>query len=268
MNKLFRCFLFAVATAGLAAPAFAGELSVRIADGRATVIAKDVTLRQILAEWARVGNTRIVNGEKMTGGPITLELVDVPEKDALDILLRTAAGYLTGPRPAGSAGASMYDRVMILATSRPVVNPVSSPPSPFGTRSALPNMPFQPPPDDDDGDPGDQGPMPPPGMAPGTQPFPGPPRGVPFPGATPNPNAGPPNAAPNPNFVPFDPNNPNAPPGANPNAPVTAPRPGMLPQGPQQMPINPYSPMGRQPNPNGRGGQQDQQDQQDQEGAE
>ena len=253
MTKLFRCFLFAVVTAGLAAPAFAGELSVKIADGRATVIAKDVTLRQILAEWARVGNTRIVNGEKMAGGPITLELVDVPEKDALDILLRTAAGYLTGPRPAGSPGASMYDRVMILATSRPVVNPVSSPPSPFGTRSALPNMPPQPPPDDDDGEPGDQGPMPPPGMQPGTQQFPGAPRGVPFPGPTPNANP----MQPAPNAMPMDPNNPAMMPPNN-NAPVTAPRPGMLPQGPQQMPINPYSPMGRPPNPNGRGGGEDQ----------
>jgi hypothetical protein len=248
MHKLFRCFLFAVATAGLAAPALAGELTVKIADGRATVIAKDVTLRQILAEWSRVGNTRIVNGEKMAGGPITLELVDMPEKDALDILLRTAAGYLTGPRPAGTPGASLYDRVMILATSRPVVNPVSSPPSPFNGRAALSNMPVQPPPDDDDGEPGDQNPVPPPGMVPGMQAFPGAPRGVPQPGPTPIPNAN-----------QIDPNtNPNNILTPNTNAPVTAPRPGMLPQAPQQMPINPYSPMGRPQPPTGRGGGGDQ----------
>jgi len=256
MHKFFRCFLLAVTTLGLAGPAFAGELTVKLADGKATVIAKDVTVRQILAEWARVGNTRIVGAEKMTGGPVTLELVDMPEKDALDIILRTAAGYLTGPRPAGTPGASLYDRVMILATSRPPVNPVSTPPpSPFGNRPALNNMPVQPPPDDDDGEPGDQGPMPPPGMQPGMQQFPGAPRGVPFPGPTPNPNA-----VPNPTTVPFEQNIPAASP--NPNAPVTAPRPGQLPQQPQQMPINPYSPMGRpqqpQPQPTGRGGNIDQ----------
>jgi hypothetical protein len=237
MHKLFRCALFAVATAGFASSAAAGELTVKIAGGRATVIAKDVTLRQILAEWARVGNTRVVNGEKLVGGPMTLELVDVPEKDALDILLRSAAGYMTGPRPAGVAGASLYDRVMILATSRPPASTGSAaPPSPFSNRTAIQQLP-QAPPDDDDGEPGDQGPVPPPGM----MPFPGanPNQGMPFPGQPPG--------VPNTN-----PNNPNA----NPNQPAnTAPRPGMLPQPqPQQMPVNPYSPMGRPAPPNGRGG--------------
>jgi hypothetical protein len=250
MHKLFRCFLFAVAVTGLASSASAGELTVKIANGRATVIAKDVTLRQILAEWARVGSTRIVNAEKLLGGPINLELVDMPEKDVLDTLLRTAAGYLTGPRPAGAPGASLYDRVMILATSRPPANTVSAPPTPFGNRPAFNQLPVQPPPDDDDGEPGDQGPVPPAGTPAGMQQFPGAPRNVPMPGPTPGINV-------------IDPNNPNANPAVNPNAPVTAPRPGMLPQ-PQQTPINPYSPMGRptNPNPNGRGGGGD-----DQEGA-
>jgi hypothetical protein len=245
MQKFFRCLVFAVA--GLsAATATAGELIVKIADGRATVIAKDVTVRQILAEWARVGDTRMVNGEKVAGGPISLELVDVPEKDALDILLRTAAGYVTGPRPAGAAGASLYDRVMILATSRAPAPTAAAAPTPFNPRQALQQI-QQPPPDDDDGEPLDQGPVPPPGM----QPFPGPNdpnqnapfagQGVPFPGPTPGIQ------------------NPNADPNANPNVPaqqlpVTSPRPGLLPQQPQPTPINPYSPMGRPTNPNGRGG--------------
>ena len=45
-----------------------------MANGRVTLVAKDVTVREILAEWARVGQTRIVNAEKLTGGPVTLEL--------------------------------------------------------------------------------------------------------------------------------------------------------------------------------------------------
>jgi hypothetical protein len=247
MHKLFRCALFAVATAGLVSTATAGELTVKIAGGRATVIAKDVTLRQILAEWARVGDTRVVNGEKLVGGPITLELVDVPEKDALDILLRSAAGYMTGPRPAGVAGASLYDRVMILATSRPPASTgVAAAPSPFN-RPALQQM--QPPPDDDDGEPNDQGPVPPPGMLPFPGPN-GPNQGTPFPGA-PNPNANPNNPNANPNNPNANPNNPNAVPN---QVPTTSPRPGMLPQQPQPMPVNPYSPMGRPTSPNGRGG--------------
>ena len=73
MKKLL-CLVFALATSGVASAAVAGELSVKIANGRATVIAKDVPVRQILAEWGRVGETKVVNAEKIVGGPITLEL--------------------------------------------------------------------------------------------------------------------------------------------------------------------------------------------------
>jgi hypothetical protein len=239
MQKLFRCLFFAVAVAGVAAVADAGELTVKIADGRATVIARDVPVRQILAEWARVGNTKIVHAEKLTGGPISLELVDVPEKDALDILLRSAAGYLAAPRPdATVAGASQFDRVIILATSRPPA-PTASVPAPFNiARPALTQMPPQAPPDDVD--PGDQGPNGPNGPPPGMQ---GPP---PAPGMqTPG--------------MPFPPpgvQGPNANPNVPNQQPVTSPRPGMLPQPPQQqVPPNPYAP-GVKPIPNRPGGEQ------------
>jgi hypothetical protein len=223
MQKLFRCFLFAVAVTGVASVAAAGELTVKIADGRATVIAKDVPVRQILAEWARVGNTKVVGAEKLMGGPISLELVDVPEKDALDILLRSAAGYLAAPRPPAVVGASQFDRVLILATSRPPAA-TASVPQPFNVnRPALTQMP-QPPPDDDNGEPSD-GPNPPPGMQ-----GPVPPPGMATPGM-PVPPAG----MQNPNAVPNQPQQP----------PMTAPRPGLLPQPQQQVPPNPYAPGGR-----------------------
>ena len=66
-------------------------MHVAIANGRVTVVAKDATLRQILAEWARVGQVKIVNLERVPGGPITLELPNMPEAQALDMLL--ALGY-------------------------------------------------------------------------------------------------------------------------------------------------------------------------------
>jgi len=119
MRKQILCLVCGLAFLGTAAAAAAGELSVTIANGRATVIAKDVPVRQILAEWAKVGATKVVGAERLPGGPVTLELVDVPEKEALDILLRTAAGYIAAPRPAEVAGASQYDRVIIMATSKP-----------------------------------------------------------------------------------------------------------------------------------------------------
>ena len=123
-NILLRgAFVAALATAfslpsGLSGPAFAGELKLSMQNGRVTIIADNVPLRQILQEWARVGQTTIVNADKMTGPAITLQLVDAPERDALDILLRSASGYIAAPRPVPLANAAFYDRVTIMATSR------------------------------------------------------------------------------------------------------------------------------------------------------
>ena len=112
-------------------------------DGRVTLIADNVPLRQILQEWARVGQTKIVNAEKMNGPNLTIQLVNMPERDALDILLRSAAGYIAAPRPVALPGAAIFDRVTIMATSR----------APAATASAAPPPTFQRPPQPiDDGD--------------------------------------------------------------------------------------------------------------------
>ena len=87
------------------------------------IVATDTPLRQILAEWAKVGGTRIVNAERVAGPPVTLQLQQVPEQQALAVLLRSVAGYLAAPRRAGGAGASHYESVMILATSTPSGTP-------------------------------------------------------------------------------------------------------------------------------------------------
>lgn len=106
-----------------AAPASAAELRLEIADGYVTLVAADTPLRQILAEWARVGGTRIVNAERVAGPPVTIQLQRVPEQQALAVLLRSVAGYLAAPRRAGSPGASAYESVMILPTSTPPATP-------------------------------------------------------------------------------------------------------------------------------------------------
>ena len=113
-------------------------------DGRVTVIADNVPLRQILQEWSRIGQAKIVNAEKLTGPNLTIQLVNMPEREVLDILLRSAAGYIAAPRPVALAGRRLYNRVTIMATSRPpAVSASASPPPP----------PFQRPPQPiDDGD--------------------------------------------------------------------------------------------------------------------
>lgn len=105
------------------------QLTLQISDGRVTLDANNVPARQILSEWARIGGTKIVGGDKVTGTPLTIKLVDVPEKQALDIILRNVAGFMAAPRLASATpGASAYDRILIMATSS------TPPPAPAAAR--------------------------------------------------------------------------------------------------------------------------------------
>jgi hypothetical protein len=91
--------------------------TVTIHDGLATVVARDATVAEVLDQWARAGGTAIVNGEKMSAQRVTIELIDVPEKEALDVVLRSAAAYIAIERSAASPGVSKYGKIVILATS-------------------------------------------------------------------------------------------------------------------------------------------------------
>jgi len=99
-----------------ALPANAQQMNLQIANGKVTLDATNVQARQILAEWSRIGGTKVVGAEKITGAPLTLKLVDMPERQALDIILRNVAGFIAAPRTA-SNGASTYDRILVMATS-------------------------------------------------------------------------------------------------------------------------------------------------------
>ena len=60
--------LLALTIAVVALPAAArAEVQLSIANGNVSIIATDATVREILAEWARVGGTVIVNGDKVVG---------------------------------------------------------------------------------------------------------------------------------------------------------------------------------------------------------
>ena len=117
--------LFAVALPSAAA----AEVQVSLANGRVSVTAKDATVRQILAEWSKVGQVKIVNAERIPGGPLTLELKDMPEEQALDLLLRSVAGYMAAPRPDVLPNASRFDRVIVMATAAVPRAPVAASPA-------------------------------------------------------------------------------------------------------------------------------------------
>lgn len=118
------------------------QQSVTIAfdGGRVTLSAQNAPVRAILAEWSRLGGATIVNGDRVIGPPVTLELSGVPERQALDIVLRNVAGYMLAPRPAGATGASSFDRILILATS---AAPPTPPPA--AANATAPRRPLQPP---------------------------------------------------------------------------------------------------------------------------
>jgi len=191
----------AAAVMSVAATASA-DVQLSIQNGRVTLVAKDATVRQILAEWARVGQTRIVNGERIPGGPVTLELRDVSEQQALRVLLRSLGGYVTAPRATVVADASVFDRIVVMPVTAsappPPSNAPAPPPAPFAAFQPPPQFQPQLPPDDDRDDavppqtpqPGNRGPVfvfpPPAGVnqpPQGTQPQPLRPPAGSFPGA-------------------------------------------------------------------------------------
>jgi hypothetical protein len=105
-------------------------LELTFADGLVTLVARGVTVPEIMGEWARKGGSRVTNAEKLTGGPVSYEFHNVPEAVVLQSVLRSAAGYIAAPRRAGGpVGASTLEQVMILPTSRPSANAVITMPT-------------------------------------------------------------------------------------------------------------------------------------------
>jgi hypothetical protein len=92
-------------------------LSLQIRDGQVTIKAQNIPLRTILAEWARIGGTNVIGADRVAGAPVTVELTAVPEQEALEVLLRNVSGYMLAFRPAGSQGASLYNRILIMPPS-------------------------------------------------------------------------------------------------------------------------------------------------------
>ena len=126
----------------VALPAAAQQpVTIQFNAGRVTLQARNAPVRTILSEWARLGGAMVVNGDRVAGAPVTLDLTDVTERQALDIILRGVAGYMLAPRPAGSVGASAFDRIMILPTSAAPPNP-APPPLAVGRRPAVPRPPL------------------------------------------------------------------------------------------------------------------------------
>jgi hypothetical protein len=106
------------------------KLDVSFKDGLVTIVAENVTVREILAEWARKGGSKVVNAERLGGNQIPiLEYRDRPEMEVLRSLLRDAPGYAAAPRvETTAAGQSSVGAIFVLATRSVATSnaPVSS----------------------------------------------------------------------------------------------------------------------------------------------
>ena len=146
--------LILAAAAGLiAASTASADVHLTMQNGRVSIVAKDATVRQILTEWARVGQTKIVNVERIPGGLVSIELNNVPESQALEVLLRAMSGYIAAPRAVGVANLSQFDRIIVMPTLAGARAPATAAaPAPVFQQSPQFN---QPPPvaDDDDDEP-------------------------------------------------------------------------------------------------------------------
>ena len=241
-----RTLLIAALSFFAAAPASAQQLRVSFDEGLVSVDANAVPVRQILNEWAKQGGTKVVGVERITGAPLTIKLLNVPESRALEVILRNVAGYMAAPRAAAAGtGASMYDRILVMATSTAPPPAVAARPVPqnqgiAGTQRFVP--PRQQPSDDEKEEEDPNPPSPPvftfpqqpgmvqPGVFNNTANVNGQPMVV-------NPAAG---GAQNITINP----QPSQPPGY-PTMPVGSPTPGMISAPPPQ-PAQPVRPPGRQ----------------------
>lgn len=132
---MVRLAVFGALTWLLAASTSSADVQLSIQNGRVSLVAKDATPRQILSEWARVGQTSVVNVERVPGGPLTLEITNVPEQQALDIVLRAVSGYLLAPRAVPASNLSQFDRIIVMPAS---VAPRVTTPTPVFQQPQLP----------------------------------------------------------------------------------------------------------------------------------
>jgi hypothetical protein len=158
LMKILTALAFSVLGVVTAASTASAQVQLTMDRGRVTLTARSATIRQILAEWERVGQTKVVNGDRLPGGLLNLELPNMPEQQALDIILRSVSGVLFAPRTELAAGnISAFSQIILMPPSiAPPPSSGSSTPLPpaFGQQTTYPQqMQFQgqqPASDDDD----------------------------------------------------------------------------------------------------------------------
>jgi hypothetical protein len=204
------------------------KLQLSVKDGLVTLVAQNVTVRDIMTEWQRRTGCQFVNAEKLPSSLVTLDFPDRPELEVIGALLRDSAGttpgsgygYIVAPKREASDTESLCGAVYILPTSHPTTSasyvPTGS--APMAAPLITPGSP------DDEIPP--VTPVQAPGMPPQVQPRPG----MPIPGqqqpAQQNPGTTQPPPVQGGGFGPVAPTAPGAGRIATPATPAPAPAPG------------------------------------------
>jgi hypothetical protein len=126
----------ALATASLISSTARAEVRFSVRDGRVVIVATEASVADILTEWARVGQARIINADRLPRTVVTLDLQDVSEQQALDVLLRDTSGYMALARAVADPNASVFDRIVIMPPSVPPA--VAAGPRPSNAPRATP----------------------------------------------------------------------------------------------------------------------------------
>jgi hypothetical protein len=106
------------------------RLELTFNNGKVTLIAQGVTVRDIMAEWARQCGCLVQGTDRLMGGStLPMQFEDQPELAVLESLLRSAGGYLLGPRSPGSRGPSIYGSVSVFPVTHGIAAPSYTSPS-------------------------------------------------------------------------------------------------------------------------------------------
>lgn len=97
------------------------KIEIKFEGSSVSLFAANVSLPEILAEWARLSGCVMVNAEQLSRVPIVapIRFESQPQQRVLESLLRPAAGFILAPRKANRAGATDFEAVYILARSSP-----------------------------------------------------------------------------------------------------------------------------------------------------
>lgn len=116
-------FALACAVSLDAAPA-ASEVRIEFTNAGVSIAARDATASEILAEYGRQGHVLIVNGDVGDGSRVTLRIDAAAESEALDLVLRTAGGYVALPRSVPMDRGSRFERIFVMRRSASVTEAV------------------------------------------------------------------------------------------------------------------------------------------------